>query len=152
VAAGNSATASDPDRRAAGPICPPLVQYDEVPILYGWGHWEDGARALEDKWPDWGRWVRALHPTLDIGGVTGEALAGDPGLLPAIYRRIAEERARRTPTGESFGQRDLVEAVPKVRARQERIRRERRAHAETARARAERTRAKLRAYFPFVTV
>jgi hypothetical protein len=178
---------------------PPMVQY-EFPILYAWGKWAAGARALEaylamalrkesvwrptaldlmyaiygdpepeakprvtlthfygklgktlDQWPDWRRWVRALHPRLlDIGGVTRRRLRDDPALLPDMYRRIVEERRCRTPTHMSSGLKDLVEPEPKVRARQERIREERRISAGRFRGRAEKVRAKVREYFPFL--
>jgi hypothetical protein len=181
---------------------PPMLLYEEVPILYARGKWADGARALEaylgmalrkasawketpfdlmysiyngdpeptarervtlthfyqklgktlDQWPDWRRWVRALHPTLlDIGGVTRKSLADDPRLLPAMYQRIVAEHRRRTRTGMSYGQRDLVEPEARVRARQERDRRGRPESAERSRARAE-FRAKVRTYFPFLEV
>jgi len=53
-----------------------------------------------------------------------DSLLGDSELLPAMFRRIVEERSRRLAlTHMSSGQANLLEPEPKVRARQERIRR-----------------------------
>ena len=74
------------------------------------------------EWPEWRSFVAGLHPQLlRLAGLSRRQLLDDPSLLRQLSRAIAAEQTQRLTAGVSWGERDLVDPLPRVQRRQQQV-------------------------------
>jgi hypothetical protein len=73
-------------------------------------------------WPEWRSFAAGFHPQiLRLAGLSRRQLLEDPSLLPLLSKAIATEQRRRLTAGVSWGERDLLDPLPRVRRRQQQV-------------------------------
>jgi hypothetical protein len=101
------------------------------------------------QWRHWEAFVNGFHPRLfRLSGVPREELMADPGRLAAFFDKLMDVRDRRTTSGVSWGQSDLIDSAAKVRKRQDATQRKRDEFRERIRPVEDRTNRKLQKLFP----
>lgn len=72
------------------------------------------------EWRYWSKFIDGFHPRLfRLSGILREDLRNDPSLLKPFSDWMCSELRRRTFTGVSRGEADLVDSVPAVKKRQD---------------------------------